>query len=767
MINITDSCFYEKINFVKLKTIIDKRTEYENIIDKEKDADGCDKKASIWAIMKKMYKQVEKIPFSQYGYIKVKYQKGKNCNDVGRWYAENGVGLAPIKACIRHTICDDVWVDVDQVNSHPTILKQIMDMFKCSSPLLLKYVENRDEVLKEIMAEEGFTKDNAKEAVISTINGRVYKSKTLLMLHDELKLPVDYIMKSKEYNGFYIYCKNTFGDKCNLWGKTMSRILQYEENKMLECYITYCYDKGLIEKYKDGYKVSLVFDGFQLMKSDAINDELLEELRLYALHKTGFDVKLKIKPFDNALKIPEDYLNTNNENVKNDDDDDDDDEYIDPSIKSYEDTKIDFEKNKCKIMFPPSVYTFGATTKDQLQNFKSAKDTYGDIICYVIEKKKKKTKKFIYMWIDDPKKRKYTNVVWKPPPLVCDESEYNLWKPLKIANLPLVETERDYWKEFLTFSSNLFENEKVTNYVLARYAFKLQNLGLRTHVLIIYNGLEGAGKSTFIETIYKLFGMDNIVFIDDSKKMYEKHSTYEKEKYFLCVNEASGTDNFKNSDVLKTRITENILTINPKGIQAYDIDNLCEYDMTTNNTNVVKITDDSTRRWFQLETTNYYLGNMDFFNDFKDNIFNNDVALRQIYEGLINFKWRDVIKSGNFQDKTYKPVTDITRMVKESNRDKMIWFFKDHINDYTNDDEYLTIRLTNKELFKIWRDWCSEGNISNYDMNVIQFGIRTSQLNKKVFAKIGENFIKKDTSNGMNTIYRKVFLKYLEALDEE
>ena len=42
MININDSYFYEKINFVKLKIIIDKRIEYENIVDKEKEADGCD-----------------------------------------------------------------------------------------------------------------------------------------------------------------------------------------------------------------------------------------------------------------------------------------------------------------------------------------------------------------------------------------------------------------------------------------------------------------------------------------------------------------------------------------------------------------------------------------------------------------------------------------------------------------------------------------------------------------------------------------------------
>ena len=109
-LNINESVFYEKINFVKLKYIIDHRTDYENIVENDKSDNDVDKKASIWAIMKKMYKQVEKIPFSEYGYIKVKYQKGKTCDNIGRWYAENGLGLAPIKACIRHTICDDNWV---------------------------------------------------------------------------------------------------------------------------------------------------------------------------------------------------------------------------------------------------------------------------------------------------------------------------------------------------------------------------------------------------------------------------------------------------------------------------------------------------------------------------------------------------------------------------------------------------------------------------------------------------------------------------------
>ena len=760
-LNINESVFYEKINFVKLKYIIDHRTDYENIVENDKSDNDVDKKASIWAIMKKMYKQVEKIPFSEYGYIKVKYQKGKTCDNIGRWYAENGLGLAPIKACIRHTICDDNWVDIDQVNSHPSILKQIMDKKEFSSPILNKCVNNRDELLKIVMEEEKLSRDNAKNAIISVINGKKYKSNTLLSFHNELKPAVESLMKSDDYNNIYDYCKNTFGDKCNIWGKTMSRILQFEENKMLECYINYCNDNGFIEKYKNGLKVALVFDGFQLMKCNGINDELLEKLRIYALEQTGFNIELKLKPFDNSLNIPDDYSLC--EQIKENDEDDNESDSIDPNIKSYEDVKEDFEKIHSKIMFPPCVYTDDAVNlDDELQNFKFAKDSFSHIKCFVIEKKKKSVKQFIGLWLQDNNIKIFNRITWKPYPLTCESNVYNKWRDFDISNQPLIQTERDYWGEFKAFCYNLFETKECAEYILARYAFRLQNPGLRSKVCVIYYGPEGIGKSTFIETIYKVFGK-YVVFIDKAKKMYENHSTFEKEKIFICVNEAAGTDNFENSEVLKTRITESKLYINPKGIQPYEIDNLCDYDMTTNNINVVKITDDSERRWFQTEITNYYSDNIEFFVDFNDNILENNNAIKQIYEGLNKYDWKSIVKSGNFQDKNFKPITAITKRVKECNRDKLIYFFKDTINDYTSED-LPNIIFTNKELFVMWNQWCSDYKIK-MELNNIQFGIRITQLNNKVKSKTGECLIIKDT-HSHNIIYSNVFNKFMNILDQ-
>ena len=764
MLNISDTTFYEKINIVKLLYILQNRKAYEHLVEKCKDENGTDKKASIWSIMKNIYKTAIPIPYSEYGYIPVQYVKGKSCNDIGRWYAINSIGLAPIKSCIRHTICDDMWVDIDQVNSHPHLLKQIMHKHQLSSGLLDKYISNRDDVLNTIMQEEECPKSDAKDYVISTINGKKFKSNTLTQLHNEIKLAVDKIMKCDEYKHIYIYCKNTFGLKCNLWGKTMSRILQFEENKMLECYINLCCEKQLIPKYKDGYIASLVFDGFQLIKNDAIKDELLEELRLYAKEKTGFDIPLKLKPFDKALGIPDGY----NAQQQNDEDDiDDNEEDVPDNIKSYDEVKKEFELTHAKILYPPSVYIENYSL---LQNFKNTRDSYFHYKCYVKKSitKNKKTKivkeckHFINVWMQEHDVRCYDKLCWKPPPLVGEDCDLNTWKDFKLASHERnPDDKNNYWNVFLDFCYNLFESKEVCEFILARYAYRLQNPGLRSKVCVVYFGSEGAGKSTFIDTIYSIFDKYAIQ-IDKAKKLYESHSTFEKEKCFICVNEAGGTDNFENSDVLKTRITENTLNINPKGIQAYQIDNLCDYDMTTNNFNVIKITDDSIRRWFQTRITNHYIGNDEFFNYYYKNIIGNDDALYDIYTGLMNYDWNAIIPSGNFQNKNFKPPTEISRDVKNGNRDKIIWFLKDFVYEDEDDDKN-EIKITNKELFRKWNEWCVECKIK-YDCNNIAFGLKIKFICEEIKSKIKYDFYHKH--HHYYIFYKNVFREYIDLIEQ-
>ena len=320
--------------------------------------------------------------------------------------------------------------------------------------------------------------------------------------------------------------------------------------------------------------------------------------------------------------------------------------------------------------------------------------------------------------------------------------------------------------------NNLFNNKRVVDVILARYAQRLQNPAKRTYICLIICGTEADGKNRLLEPIYRIFGERYVEILDSAKKVYETHSTYEKDKLFVLINEASGVANFENSEMLKARITEPKLSVNPKGIQPYSIDLLCDYDMTTNNRNVVKITDDSIRRFFQVETTDYYKGNIEFFNDYSKNIVDNPIAIRQIYEGLMNINVDEIIPSGNFQNE--KPTTEIEKEVKQHNREKLLYFLEDFINNkqefvYYNDDE-TEVKVNNKNLFEKWKIWSTDNNIKN-DMNNIQFGLKLSLLTKRNINKDIE-CIKKDTHNNtiiniqnIKSFFRK--LNGVEFIEEE
>lgn len=306
---VSDNVFYEMVNIKKLNYIINNRSKYEDIIiNQQKEMRKFDKNYNAFATPQKIKLNIiipNHLKDTEFGLLKITYNKGKNSNEIGRWYSNKGLGIQPLCNSIRHTICDGLWTDIDQVNSHPTILKIIMDKCNLNSPSLNDYLLNREPYLSKIMKEEKCNRDNAKTMVISTINGKKYKSKILSNLAIELKPFLTHIINLDEYTDIKNYVADTYKDDKNIIGKTISKILQVIENQLLETYLEFFLNKGLIPKYEDGYEVALIFDGLQLRSNELITDELLDECRLYALDKTSYDIQLKIKPFDNKLNLPE------------------------------------------------------------------------------------------------------------------------------------------------------------------------------------------------------------------------------------------------------------------------------------------------------------------------------------------------------------------------------------------------------------------------------------------------------------------------------
>lgn len=314
-VDIAGTTFYEKINLTKLNYIINTLSQYDKIIKEEEKLMRI-KDYSVEVILSKI-KETVCVPSifedTEFAYLPVTYRKGKFSNGIGRWYCNKSIGIQMLTTSVRSTICDGIWKDIDQVNSHPTILKNLFEKIGESSPLLNKYVDDREKVLEKIMKENKCTRDQAKNRVIEVINGSECKGGFLEAFKDEIMPFIQKVIELGEYAKIYNSIIES-GAK-NPIGKAIAQILQVIENDMLECYEDYSMEKGLIPKYNDGYETSLIFDGFQLLDNDEIDDDFLEECRVYALEKTGYDVELKVKPFQNSLALPEDYADRGDDEV--------------------------------------------------------------------------------------------------------------------------------------------------------------------------------------------------------------------------------------------------------------------------------------------------------------------------------------------------------------------------------------------------------------------------------------------------------------------
>jgi len=434
--------------------------------------------------------------------------------------------------------------------------------------------------------------------------------------------------------------------------------------------------------------------------------------------------------------------------------------YYETISKSYFNMKKEFELNNAKILYPPMIVHKDRNGENIIQPIPLCEKTNRHIKCSVKEINKKeetvyKDKKFIELWLDDPKIRKYDKYVFKPTPLKVEDYEYNTWTDFDITKTPLEKDDDEIINRFLDYMKNLFDDENVVNYIIAYFANRIQNPANRNMVCIILYGEEGDGKNRLFDIFKNIIGDKYYTELENAKQMFGSHSCVEKEKLFICVNEAKGKDNYENSETLKARITTDKLLINPKGIQEFKIDNFCDYIMTTNNANAVNLHDKS-RRYLYVETTSYYSRNSEFFNKLSNDIVDNPKALRIIYQYLKTFDIKKIIPSGNFQN--HIPETEIQKVIIKNNRDKILWFLEDYINDYINDPlnkvETTEIKIKNSELFSKWNNWI-ERNKMDVKYNNIAFHSRLGQLMKKKINCIDE-CIYKDTNQNTFIIIKKL-----------
>lgn len=216
-----------------------------------------------------------------------KYSK-KNPHD-GRLYS-CGASLQNIMGCFRGLLSGATAIDFDAINCHPVLLEYLCLTNNIFHPILSQYIQNRDKFIQEFCNADNITRSEAKKLFLKSINSQhqitkknkkeLVKYKPFLEFDKEIKsIQIDFgVLYEEELK------KIKRRETDNILGKLMSRILNLEENKMLQ---TAC--NSIQETYQ---VMSLVFDGLMVYR---YNDgkHVDEDAVINALNKSTDKWKIK------------------------------------------------------------------------------------------------------------------------------------------------------------------------------------------------------------------------------------------------------------------------------------------------------------------------------------------------------------------------------------------------------------------------------------------------------------------------------------------
>ena len=94
----------------------------------------------------------------------------------------------------------------------------------------------------------------------------------------------------------------------------------------------------------------------------------------------------------------------------------------------------------------------------------------------------------------------------------------------------------------------------------------------KAFAVILYGG-QGSGKSILYEFFMRCIGRDYGLQVSKLDDLTQSHNTHLRGKLILNANEATNQPTSRDTNILKSLITETDLTIDPKGVNQYTISN--------------------------------------------------------------------------------------------------------------------------------------------------------------------------------------------------
>lgn len=595
----------ETFNQHKLSHIINNEATYKLLMRPEvtQDENYCP-----FTILKKY------LSVSRKGEIEVTYKQNVG---VGRFYAQGSLSLQSIPREIRHSIANEFYTDIDLVNAHPVILSHLCKIKKINTKYLDRYNNSRDASLETL----GVAREIGKTAILSMINGgtKAYDNlpkKPQWIL--KLKKEVDKIHKQFSLEeGFDIH-RSKREEKEITYNHAASymniKLCDYE-SKILECMWV-----GL----GSPQDCVLCFDG--IMVRHEVEFDLLN-LEKVVLDSLGIQIQLKVKDMNEGFEIGSvvDYTDPEYNRF------DFEDQYTyqmfhgEFSSKKFEsyaklDEAIGEKSRKVIALILDGEGSFIKKDKDgKLSTVKKLGKSNFNMF-YQVGKKKERISLEEYLI----SRQAFGNYVCHMDTTKCLKTDFNLWSGFQAKRRDvrdpktqlIIDFVREIWAD---------NDEEVYTYLISWFAGLLTPGMNRTAIAMV--APQGTGKGFFLEFMKLILRQVNVADMVGIQSITQKHNTAIQGKRVVVINEMSSTrDEFKsNFDKIKSYITDPVVSIEPKGVNPYSIDNIGNYLLFTNHRDAI-IVEESDRRYAIFEMSKAKMNNTEYFGMLERECFNQDVA---------------------------------------------------------------------------------------------------------------------------------------------
>jgi hypothetical protein len=234
----------------------------------------------------------------------------------GRLYCGNSIQSLP--KAIRGFLMADT-TDIDMKNAHPVILRYICLKHNLECPTLIKYINEREEILKEFEDRE-----IGKEAFLKALNhnkiNKKIKNHFFKLFDAEMKTLQQSITELEDYKDI----KSSVPEykKYNWNGSALNRILCMYENQILK----------IAMKQTNTLNIEIaspMFDGFMAYGNFYEDDDFIQRISsVVNSQMEGLNMEWAYKPHSDIIQMPEDYVipeksikvNSNNIIANNDND---------------------------------------------------------------------------------------------------------------------------------------------------------------------------------------------------------------------------------------------------------------------------------------------------------------------------------------------------------------------------------------------------------------------------------------------------------------